>query len=289
VARVRADERLVENQVRLLEPGLDVADDPFIGVLAERQLSLPCRVEILVGPLELLHLRSCRRGALCGLRPDPDVAFGARVRRTGPEALDRIDDERQPLVFDVDALDGFGSRQLVNGSDCENRLALVERLHRQSALAQRAGDDALAEIGAGDDCRQIVCGEDRLDAREGQRRGGVDADDARMRHRAEEELREQHPLAAEVFGVFRFAGDLGDEIRGGVVEAYEFFQPSKPPGGKRETRRGRRGSKGRRSAERKGTERRGLNAEASAPLRPLLPRVLGVRSCGPFLVRGWPA
>ena len=46
--------------------------------------------------------------------------------------------------------------------------------------------------------------------------------DARVRHRAEQQLREQHPLGAEVFGVFRLPGDLRDEIRGGVVLADEF-------------------------------------------------------------------
>ena len=98
-------------------------------------------------------------------------AFG----RPGPQALDRIDHEGQRLVFDVDALDRLGRRQLVDGRDRENRLALVERLVGQAALAERAGDDAFAEVGALDDRRQIVDGEDRLHAGHRQRRARVDA------------------------------------------------------------------------------------------------------------------
>ena len=170
MAGVRSNERLVEDQVGLLEPGLDVADDPFIGVLAERQLAVARGSEVLVGPLQFLNLRSGGWSALRGrLGPDPHVALGASVRRSGPQALDRIDHERQRLVFDVDALDRFGGRELVDRGDRENRLTLVERLHGEAALAERAGDDPFAEVCAGDDRRQIVGREDRLDARHRQR------------------------------------------------------------------------------------------------------------------------
>src|SRR6266516_3201482 len=51
-----------------------------------------------------------------------------------PQALDRIDDERQWLETDVDPLDRFGGRQFVDRGDGENRLALIEWLVGQRAL-----------------------------------------------------------------------------------------------------------------------------------------------------------
>jgi len=38
-----------------------------------------------------------------------------------------------------------------------------------------------------------------------------------MRHGAEQQFREQHAVGSVVFGVFRFAGDLRDQIGRGVV------------------------------------------------------------------------
>ena len=72
---------------------------------------------------------------------------------------------------------------------------------------------APAEIG------KIVGGEDRFHARHRQRLAGVDADHARVRHRAEQQLAEEHAVGAEIFGVARLARDLGDEIGRRVVLA----------------------------------------------------------------------
>jgi hypothetical protein len=63
---------------------------------------------------------------------------------------------------------------------------------------------------------------DALHARHRQRPAGVDAADAAVRHRAEEQLAEQHAVDAEVLGVFRPARHLGDEIRGRVVVTQQF-------------------------------------------------------------------
>ena len=171
-----ADEGLVEDEVGLLEAGLEIAERPLVGVLAERQLAVAGRGEVLVGPLQLLHLRP---GGAAGAAPaagrrrrgrTQTLPSRARVRAARPQALERIDDERQRLELDLDRLDRFGRGELVDGRDREDRLALVERLVGQAALAERAGDDAFAEVGAVDDGRQIVGGEDRLDAGHRQRR-----------------------------------------------------------------------------------------------------------------------
>ena len=119
----------------------------------------------------------------------------------------------------MNAIDGVGRRQLVDRGHGENRLADVQRFHRQAALAHAAGDDALAEIGALDDGRQIVGGENRLHARHGERRTRIDTCHAGVRSRAEQELGEQHAVGAEVLGVFGAAGDFRDQVGRRVVLA----------------------------------------------------------------------
>jgi hypothetical protein len=47
----------------------------------------------------------CRRRR----RPHPDVALDTRVRAVGPQALNRIDDEGERLVVDVDRFDRLGA------------------------------------------------------------------------------------------------------------------------------------------------------------------------------------
>ena len=141
-------------------------------------------------------------------------AFGP----SGTKAVERIDDERQRLEIDDDLFDRFGGGELVNRGDGEDRLARVERLVGQRAFGVRA------------EIRQVVGGEDRLHAGHRERGARVDAAHARVRHRAEEELGEQHAVGAEVFGVARPAGDLRDEVRRRVVLADEFRrQPLRCP------------------------------------------------------------
>ena len=99
---------------------------------------------------------------------------------------------------------------LVNRGDGENRLALIERLVRQRALGA-------AQVG------KVVGRQDRLDAGHRERGARVDAADARVRHRAEEQLREQHALDAIVLRILRAAGHLGDEVGRRVVLADELL------------------------------------------------------------------
>ena len=61
-----------------------------------------------------------------------------------------------------------------------------------------------------------------------QRRARVDPRDPRMRHRAEEQLREEHAVGAEVLGVLRLSGDLRDEIRRGVVLSDQLWIQPRP-------------------------------------------------------------
>ena len=152
--------------------------------------------------------------------PDAPGAGGAAGNHTlpsvrplapsGTQALERIDDKRQRLEIELDALDRLGRRRLVNRGDGQNRLALIERLVRQRALGA-------AQVG------KVVGRQDRLDAGQRERSARVDAADARVRHRAEEQLREQHALDAIVLRVLRAAGHLGDEVGRRVVLADELL------------------------------------------------------------------
>ncbi len=60
--------------------------------------------------------------------------------------------------------------------------------------------------------RDVLAGDDRDDAGYRHCRARVHAANARVRHRAQQQLREQHALGAEVFGVLRTPGDFRDEI-----------------------------------------------------------------------------
>ena len=70
---------------------------------------------------------------------------------------------------------------------------------------------------------QIVGGQDGFDAGHRQRGACVDVANACVRHRAEQQLAEQHPVRAVVLGIFRAAGDFGDKIWRRVVLADELL------------------------------------------------------------------
>ena len=219
MADVRRGEGLVEHQRRGGKPRIDVAVLPLVGRLAEGHLALAGRGEVGLGPFQLADDAWRERvGAVVVGLPLPDVAVGARVGAAGAKAPQRIDDERQRLVLDDDPLDRFGGSALVDRGNREDRLALVQRLVGEGALVVRIVGDRHAKIGhAARRLRQIVGRDDRLDARQRQRGAGVEPPDARVRQRAQQLFREQHPVRAEVFGVLRAAGDFRHHVVRDVV------------------------------------------------------------------------
>ena len=204
------DERFVDDECRGLEAGVEIAEGPFVRRVAQRQRAGGSVREVLLGPLQRLELRSRRRSAGAGhrgcRRGKPDVAFETAIRAAGPQAVDRIDDERQRLEIEIDALDGGDRGFFVHSGERENRLALIERLVGQRTLGA-------AQVG------KIVRRENRFDAGHRERRARVDPAHARVRHRAEQQLREEHAVSAIVLGVLRAARDLRHEVERRVVPA----------------------------------------------------------------------
>ena len=107
------DERLVEHDLGGREAGVHVAEGPFRDGRAHRQLPFAGRGEVLRRPLHGLEIDTEVR----------DVAFRARVRSAGEQALQRIDGERQLLVRDLDLLERVARELFGVGSDGENRVA----------------------------------------------------------------------------------------------------------------------------------------------------------------------
>src|SRR5439155_12167583 len=150
-------------------------------------------------------------------RAYPDVALRACVRAARPQRFDWIHDERQRFEFDVDRFHGLGGFELARRGNRENRLALIERLVRQPAFGLGGGLDVLAERRAGGRARHVVCRENRLHPRYRQRLARVEPLDARVGHRAREQLAEEHAVHPIILGVLRLAGDFRDEVGRRVV------------------------------------------------------------------------
>ena len=119
-----------------------------------------------------------------------------RVRTARTQTDQRIDRERQRLELDHDLLDRFGRGQFVDGRDGENRLAFVHRLLRQRCVRPACWRLTFSpSVRARLRARQIVRRQDRLDAGHRQRGARVEARHARVRHRAEQQLRNSMPSA----------------------------------------------------------------------------------------------
>ena len=204
------DAGLVEDEIGFGERRLDVAVLPLLADFTHRQLAGLGRREDLLRPLDGRDLAA-----------HEGVAVEPGVRAAWPQARHRINGEGERLVIDLDLLDSQRRRRLVDRGHGQDRLAFIERFGR----VERALHDAFTLRR-----RQIVFGENALDTFHRQRFACIDARDARVRHRAQQELGEHHPLRAEVLGVFRLAGHLRDDVGSLVILANIFvvrhFVPS---------------------------------------------------------------
>ena len=156
MAGVRRDESLVQNQRRVLEPGIDVAVRPVVGIVGLPIGSLPSFAfrEIRFGPLEFLDLeaertaRVSRRAAAASWAANQTLpSTSARSGRPGRSVSRGSTTNGRRSNSMLDFFDGLGGGQLIHGGHGENRLALIDRLIREPALAQPVGLDHRAVVG----------------------------------------------------------------------------------------------------------------------------------------------
>ena len=208
VVALRADdEAFVEHQLGVLEAGVEIAIGPFVGRLAHRQLVVARHGEVARRPLDGLEL-DARIG---------DVAVKPRIRPAGVQAVERIDHERQRLVFDLDQVDRVLGELFGFGGDRKDRLAHEVRL---------VGEDRILRRREG---RHVLGGEDAEHALELERRGSVDLLDLGVRHRAAQEAAEHHAVGPIVFRVLRLPGHLAVDVGRGEILADEIICHVTPP------------------------------------------------------------
>ena len=134
--------------------------------------------------------------------PEP-VALEARPRRSVASRVRRSHRGR-PAELHPRALAGRPARQ---------RSMRHRRPRRWAALRRPGADPRVGPEAA------IVGRQHGMHTRHGEGAAGIDADDARVRSRAEHQLREQHPVGAKVLGVAGAAGDFGQQVLCRVVLA----------------------------------------------------------------------
>ena len=193
-------ERFVEDERGIFEARIDIAIGPLVGGVAHRQTTLAVVCKVLLGPLDFVELRY---GGIRRLGAHPHVPILARIRSAGPQALKRVDDEGKRFKVDLDLLDCFGAGKFVDRRNGQNRIAHIDGLVCQRALAPLAGlDDRAVVVQAVGGRGNIVGSENRLDP--GHRQGIIHIDmlDAGMRHGAEHQPAKQHAFSAKVLGIF---------------------------------------------------------------------------------------
>ena len=108
---------------------------------------------------------------------------------SGSSALRGVDHRGQRLVLDVDQLERVARRVVVVGDDERDLLALeadlVGRQHRLGVARQRRHPGQAQRL-------EVLAGDDSVDLRVLQRRGGVDRDDPRVGERAAQDRAVQH-------------------------------------------------------------------------------------------------
>ena len=145
------------------------------------------------------------------LHRDPlvDVAFVAVVvdaRLEGRQRLGGIGDRLQRLVDDVEQVERLGGRQLVARDDQRDGIADEAHLvHAERVLVLAHRQDAVRD-------RQIGAGQDQQHAGMRRRAGGIDRDDARVRERRAQQLREHHARQDEIVRVLGLTGGLGAAV-----------------------------------------------------------------------------
>ncbi len=147
-----------------------------------------------------------------------------------------VGDRFERLVLDADRLGGTTSLLGVLGGDERHRLAVVaDPVDREHGLVAEL--EAIALV-----ARDVLVGEDGVDARHLQRGGEIDGANARMRVRASDGVAPEHPGRAQVTRV----GELALDLRSAVLPNDALPDPS----GREPARRDRQLGRGRAATSR---------------------------------------
>ena len=121
---------------------------------------------------------------------------------SGVHRLERIDDDREGLVLDLDQVGGVGGDIAVGGDDEGDLLVLEQDLAVGEHHLDVAGEGRHpGEI----DALEVLGGQHREDARHGLGLGGVDLDDAGVGVARAMEVAVQHARQLDVVDVIAFA------------------------------------------------------------------------------------
>ncbi len=182
-------EGFVEHQLALGERGVDVAVFPLLRRLARGHAGASL-LEVLARPLQRLELDAGRA----------DIAIGAGVGRIRVQAGERIDMERQRLVFDAHLFEGILRGGFIFGGHQHDGRTDVAGLQGQQRNFRRFGILDVFRQQHADHARHL------------QGLADIDAPDAGMRIGTGQQAREHHAFGAEVLGILGFAGDLGHHV-----------------------------------------------------------------------------
>ena len=194
VGEAGGDEALVDHHGGFLESRVHVAVGPFGDRLAHGELALTDRRKVRGGPLDRLDRDASAR----------DVAVAAGIGSAGVQALQRIECEGQGFQVQFDQVDGILRGGLVHGGHRENGLAHVTGLVGQDRRRRRAG--RLRR-------RNVIGGQYRVHAFQGQCGRHVDIAHPRVGHRTGQQLAEEHSLGAKILRVLGLPGHLAPHIR----------------------------------------------------------------------------
>ena len=143
----------------------------------------------------------------------------AQHGRVGRHRLEGIDDDGQPLVFDLDGLHAVGRRVAVLGDDEGDLLVLEQHLavgqHHLHVVGERRHPGEV-------DALQLLGGQHRQHARHLQRLGGVDLLDAGVGILRAHEVAEQHAGQLQVVDVVALALREADVLHPLPLAAHAF-------------------------------------------------------------------
>ncbi len=112
----------------------------------------------------------------------------------------------QPLILDLDQVEGLAGGQLVAGNHERDRIAdESDAVDGQGVFVLADRQDAIRN-------RQVAPGQDEMNARQRPRARHIDRLDARMGDRGAEQTGVQHPRQHDIVGEARLPGDLGPRV-----------------------------------------------------------------------------